>query len=104
MLGGETLVQRYERTISGLEEIEQAAYTVVTKWKSALDKAKMTDRKPVQLTQPIDAHSTLMTRDGLYGGSTLAICLHHKARDDDDIEYADKMSLYSLSVNITRSL
>jgi hypothetical protein len=67
----------------------------VAEWECAWDRAKITEKKPELLTHPNVSHSSLRTRDALYGGRTEAMCLHHKARDDDTIQYVDVMSLYT---------
>ena len=38
--------------------------------------------------------SPLKTRDALYGGRTEAMRLHHKASDDETVQYVDVISLY----------
>ena len=48
---------------------------------------------------PIVEQSPLMTRDALYGGRTEAMCIHHKTREDETIQYVDVMSLYPYICN-----
>jgi hypothetical protein len=51
-------------------------------------------QKPDLLTHPTVEQSALKTRDALYGGRTEAMHLHHKAREDETIQYVDVISLY----------
>jgi len=46
------------------------------------------------MTHPIVEESPLHTRDVLYGGRTEAMGLHYKARENENIQYVDAMSLY----------
>jgi G:T-mismatch repair DNA endonuclease (very short patch repair protein) len=65
MLGGETLAERYERTISRFERIIQPGYTVVDEWDCKWARAKITEQKHELLKHPIVSHSSLQTRDAL---------------------------------------
>ena len=90
-MSGETLADRYERKITRLEQITQAGYEVRTHWECEFDKAgKMSELR----THPIVEKSPLKTRDALYGGRTEAMRLHHKAREDETVQYVDVISLY----------
>jgi len=51
-------------------------------------------QKPELLKHPIVQQSPLPTRDALYGGRTEAMCLYHKAWENETIQYVDVMNLY----------
>jgi len=51
-------------------------------------------QKTELLAHPIALQSPLRPRDALYGGRSEAIRLHHKARDNETIQYIDVTSLY----------
>jgi len=87
-LSGDTLAERYERTMSRLEQITRAGYQVNVQWEFEFEE------KPVLLTQPVVRQTPLRTRDALYGGRTEAMRLHHKVRENETIQYVDVMSLY----------
>jgi G:T-mismatch repair DNA endonuclease (very short patch repair protein) len=90
----ETLAERYERTMSRIEQITRSGYKVTVMWEFEFDEAGIVQQKPELLTHPVMYNTPLTTRDALYGGRTEAMCLHYKARDDETIEYCDIMSLY----------
>jgi hypothetical protein len=54
----------------------------------------VTEGKPELLTHTIVSLTSLRARDVLYGGRTEAMCLHHKVRNDETIQYVDVVSLY----------
>jgi len=93
-MGGDTLVERYERTMSRLEQITEAGYQVEFQWECEFDYAGIVNQKPEMLTLPIEEQSPLYTRDALYGGRTEATCLYYKIRGNETIQYVDVMSLY----------
>ena len=74
---GDTLAQRYERTMVRLEQIKQAGYQVEVQWECDFDKGILLDNTELKL-HPVVQHSPLNTRDPLYGVRTEAIRLHHK--------------------------
>ena len=90
---GDTLAQRYERTIAGLEQITQAGYQVEVEWECDFDKGILADH-PELKTHSVVQHSWLNTRDALYGGRIEAMRFHHNAGDGETIQYVDVMSLY----------
>jgi G:T-mismatch repair DNA endonuclease (very short patch repair protein) len=67
-LGGETLSERYEQTLTRIEQLELAGYRVKIQWECKFDEAKIVDQKPELLVHPIVRHTPLITRDALYGG------------------------------------
>jgi G:T-mismatch repair DNA endonuclease (very short patch repair protein) len=77
---GDTLAERYERTVSRLEQITQAGYQVKIQRVCEFDEAGIVNQKPELLPHPIVEQSPLHKRDALYGGRTEAMRLHHKAR------------------------
>ena len=89
-----TLAERYERTMSRLEQITQAGYQVKMQWECEFDNARIVNQKPELLTHPIVEQSPLHTRDAIYGGWTEAMRLHYKATENVTIQYVDVMSLY----------
>jgi len=90
----DTLAERYERTISRIEQITRAGYLVKVQWECEFDASKIIEQKSELLTHPIVMNSPLNTRDALYGGRTEAIYLHHKIDENETIQYCDVMSLY----------
>ena len=91
---GDTLAERYERTMSRLEQITRSGYLVKVQWECEFDESGIVRQKPQLLTHPIVQQSPLRTRDALYGGRTEAMCLYRKARENETIQYVDVMSLY----------
>jgi len=87
-LSGDTLAERYERTMSLLEQITRACYQVKVQWECEYEE------KPELLTHPLVRQSPLYTRDALYGGRTEAMRLHYKVRENETIQYVDVMRLY----------
>ena len=93
--GGDTLAERYEQTLSRIEQIKQAGYTVKIKWECKFDEAKIVEQKPELSVHPIVKHAPLITRDALYGGRTEAMRLHYKIREGkESVQYCDVTSLY----------
>jgi len=94
-LDADTLAERYEKTMSRIEQIAAAGYTTKVMWECKFDAAKIVEQKPELLTHPIVRHSPLHTRDALYGGRTEALRLHYKIMENEEtIQYCDVMSLY----------
>ena len=89
-LSGDTLAERYERTMLRLEQITRAGYLVKVQWECEFDDAE----RPEMFAHPIVEQSPLRTRDALYGGRTEAMHLHYKSRENETIQYVDIMSLY----------
>jgi len=98
-MSGDTLVERYERTMSRLEQITRAVYKVKVKWECEFDNAGIVNQKPELLTHPIVEQSPLHTRDALYGGRTEAMRLHYKVQENETLQYIDVMSLYPYICN-----
>ena len=89
-MSGYNLHERYEHTMSRLQQITRAAYQVKVQWECEFDDAE----KPELHTHPIVRKSPLCTRDALYGGRTEAMRLHYKVQEVETIQYVDVMSLY----------
>jgi G:T-mismatch repair DNA endonuclease (very short patch repair protein) len=92
-MGGDTLSERYEKTMARLEQITGAGYVVETIWECDFDDGILAKHPELQ-AHPLIEHSPLNTRDALYGGRTEAMGLHYKIRDGETIRYVDVMSLY----------
>jgi len=91
---GDTLAERYERTMMRIEQITRAGYQVEVVWECEFDEEILT-RHPDLKTHPVVLHSPLNTRDALYGGRTEAMRLHYKIREGEEtVQYVDVMSLY----------
>jgi len=91
----DTLAQSYERTMSRIEQITAARYTVKVIWVCEFDAAKIVENKPELLTHPIVRQSPLHTTDALYGRRNEALRLHYKiAENEGTIQYCDVMCLY----------
>jgi len=93
-MSGYTLTERYETTMSRLEQITQAGYQIMIQWECEFDGAGLMNQKPELLTHPIVEQSPLHNRDDLYGCRTEAMRLHYKASENETIQYVDVMSLY----------
>jgi len=92
---GDTLAERYERTMSRLDQITHEGYQVKIEWECEFDESGIVRQKSELLNYPIVRQSPLRTRDALYGGRTETMCLHYIANDNDEtIQYVDVMSLY----------
>ena len=85
---GDTLVERYERTMSRLEQITRAGYQFMVRWECEFEE------KSELLTHPVVRQTPRSTRDALYGGRTEAIRLYFEVRENETIHYMDVMSLY----------
>ena len=88
-LTGDTLAERYERTMLLLEQITRASYQVKVQWICEFEE------KTDLLTHPVVRQTPLRTRDALYGVRTEAMRLHYKVRENDTILNVDVMSLYT---------
>jgi len=87
-LDEDTLAERYEKTMSRIEQIAAAGYTVKAMWECKFDAAKIVEQKPKLLTHFIVRHSPLHVR-------TETLRLHYKiAENEETIQYCDVMSLY----------
>jgi hypothetical protein len=75
-MGGDTLAERYEHTMSRLEQITQAGYQVKIQCECQFDNTGIVKQKPELLPHPIVEQSHLHTRDAPYGGRTEAMRLH----------------------------
>jgi len=89
-LNGDTLAERYERTMARLEQMTRAGYLVKVQWECEFHDVG----KSEVLAHPIAQQSPLRTRDALYGGRTETIRLHYKAWENETIQYVDVMNLY----------
>ena len=81
---GDTIDERYERTMARIEQITHSGYQV--------DKEILADH--TDLMYPVVQHSPLNTRDALFGDRKEAMRLHHTAGDGETIQYDNVMSLY----------
>ena len=63
---GDTLADRYERTMARLKQITQAGYQVEVQWECDFDKGILADH-PELKTHSIVHHSPLNTQEALYG-------------------------------------
>jgi G:T-mismatch repair DNA endonuclease (very short patch repair protein) len=72
----ETLAERYERTMSIIEQITSLGYKVTIMWECEFDEAGIVEQKPDLLVHSIVQNTPLRTRDALYGVRTEVICLH----------------------------
>jgi len=94
-MGGETLAERYEKTMARIKQITWAGYLVKIQWECQFDEAQIAEQKPELLVHPIVRHVPLITRDVLYGGRTEAIRLHYNIlQEDESVQYCDVVSLY----------
>jgi len=82
---GDSLAERYERTMSRLEQITRSGYLVKAQCDFEFDESVVVKQKPELITHPIVQQSPQRTRDALYGGRTETICLYHKARENETI-------------------
>jgi len=100
-LGDDTLAERYERTMAKLELITNAGYTVKVMCECEFQESEIVEMKPQLLTYPIVTHSSLHTRDALYGVRTEALSLHYKIGEKRErIQYCDKCHCTHISASI----
>jgi G:T-mismatch repair DNA endonuclease (very short patch repair protein) len=90
---GDTLSQRYEQTLARIEQIARSVYQVEIKWECEFDEGILA-RHPELKTHPLEQQTPLNTRDAQYGSRTVAIRLHYRVREGEQIRYCDVMSLY----------
>ena len=64
-MGGNTLAERYERTMVQIEQLTEAGYQVKIQWEGEFDEAGIVNQKPELLTHPILEQSPPYTRDAL---------------------------------------
>ena len=57
--GEDTLAERYEKTMTRIEQITAAGYTVRMMWECIFEAEKIVEQKPELLTHPIVRHSPL---------------------------------------------
>jgi G:T-mismatch repair DNA endonuclease (very short patch repair protein) len=81
-MSGDTLSERYKRTMSRFEQITRAGYLVKIQWECEFVDAG----RPKLLVHPIVKQSPLCTRDVLYVGRIEAMSLHYKARHNETIQ------------------
>jgi len=92
---GEKLAERYEQTLSRIEQINRAGYQVKIQWECKFDEAGIVEHKPELLVNSIVKHAPLITRDAVYGGRTKGMWLHYKIRvGEESVQYCDVMSLF----------
>jgi hypothetical protein len=90
----DTLAQRYEQTMTRLEQTTKADYEVELMWECKFDR-DILPKHPDLRNNPLVEHASLNTRDSLYGGRTKAMSLRKKIEEGQEtIEYCDVMSLY----------
>jgi G:T-mismatch repair DNA endonuclease (very short patch repair protein) len=58
---GETLAERYEKTISRIEQITRARYKVICMWECEFDEPGIVEQKPELLNDPIVQYPPLRT-------------------------------------------
>jgi hypothetical protein len=89
---GDTLAERYERTMARVEQLAGAGDLVEVQWEGVLDETILVAELQ---THPSVQQTPLKTRDTLYGGRTEAMRLHCKIREGKEtIQYVDVISLY----------
>jgi len=93
-MSGNTLSERYERTMSRLEPITRVEYLVKFPCECDFHDAGIVKQKPELLAHPIVEQSPLRNRDALQGGRNEVIRLHYKARENEFIQDVRVMSLY----------
>jgi len=93
-MSGDTLAERYERTMYRLKQITRAEYQVEFLWECEFNESGLVKQKPELVIHPIVQQSQLYTHHALYGGRTEATRLHYKARENETIQYVDVISLY----------
>ena len=74
---GDTLAERYERTMARIGQIARASYRVEGQWEREFDEKIQLELQ----THPLVQQSPLKTRDALYGGRTEDMRLHCKIRE-----------------------
>ena len=93
-MSGENLADSYQRTMTRFEQITRAGYEVRMQWKCEIDDSGIVKQKPELLVHPVVEQGPLKSRDTLYGGRTEAMLLHHKAREEETVQYVNVINLY----------
>jgi len=89
-LHGDALAERYDRTMSNMEQMTREGYLVKFQLESEFADAGRAEL----LAQSLVQKSKLRNRDALYGGRTEVMRLHYKARENETIQHVDIISLY----------
>jgi G:T-mismatch repair DNA endonuclease (very short patch repair protein) len=83
----DTLAQRYEQTMTRLEQITKAGYEVEIMWECEFDR-DILSKHPELGNNPLVQYTPLNPRDALYGGRTKAMSLRKKIEEGQEtIEY-----------------
>jgi hypothetical protein len=85
-MAGDTLAERYEKTMARLAKITEAGYQVEVQWECEFDKGILAAHLELE-AHPIVLHEPLNTRDALYGGRTEAMRIHYKTAEGVTIRY-----------------
>jgi len=94
-MSGDKLPERYERTMSHLEQItREVGYVLKVQWECEFDDSGIVKKKPELLTHPIVLQNPLRTRDAVYGARTEAMRLDYKGRENGTILYVNVTSVY----------
>jgi G:T-mismatch repair DNA endonuclease (very short patch repair protein) len=73
-MGGDTLDERYEKTMASLAKITEAGYQLEVQWECEFDKGILAAHPELE-EHPIVLDEPLNTRDALYGGRTEVVRL-----------------------------
>jgi hypothetical protein len=76
-VAGDTLAERYEKTMARLAQITQAVYKVEVQWEYDFEEGLLAAHTELK-THPIVKQEPLNTRDALYWVRNEAIRLHYK--------------------------
>jgi hypothetical protein len=98
IMAGDTLAERYEKTMARLAKITEAEYQVEVQWECEFDKGIL-PAHPELDAHPILLHEPLNTWDALYGGRNEAMWLHYKAAEGETIQYVNVTSVYPYICN-----
>ena len=92
----ETLLNRYEETMARLQKIRNAGYKVVSIWGCEFKKllSETPGLENELASHPSVKNTPINIRDALYGGRTEATKMWYKAKQGEEIHYADVISLY----------
>jgi len=93
-MNGGILAERYERTMSRLEQITRAGYLVKVQWEYQFDDACIVKQKTELLAHSLVLQRPLRARDAMYGERTETMHLHYKSREKETIKYVDDMRCY----------
>ena len=86
-LRGDTLAERYEKTMARLQQLTSDGNTVEVVWDYQFD-MDLLSHNPELKQHPI------VECDALYGGRTESMVLHYKIDEGETIQYYNVMSLY----------